>query len=585
MFRSIQWRLVFMFVLLVVAVMIVFGTFLQYRVIDFYHGMFREEMHTVFFDELQNALIEAAATPPVADTLRQTMDTYAGRLGINSDRNYYVLDSVGNIICGSDSTPTEKLFMTPNLIAARAGQVGDTNSAMSQYLDFAVLILSNSGEYIVYIRDNKNEMMRIVQEILIQIAQTLAIGVCFSIMLGFILSKTITKPISTLTRKAEGIAKGDFESRIEIKSGDEIGKLSVSFNNMSAIISRSLKEISQEKNKAETILLYMNDGVVAFDTEQHIIHINPIASEMLDITDTQDVLFDELFEHLGADICISELIYLDQINITERYFSCDDKHFKAFFAVFKMDSGKIGGVVVVVHDVTTASRLDAARREFVANVSHELRTPLTTIRSYAETLLEENQTPMTQQFLNVILREVERMTRIVKDLLTLSSLDNDSTQDRRTEFSLNGLIRECVQKLSMEAQNNGQNLSVHLSPTLPQIFTDRDRIEQVITNIITNAIKYTGENGEIEVYTGHVYNGVYIRVLDNGIGIPEKDLPHIFERFYRVDKARAREQGGTGLGLAIAREILRLHGGSIKINSEVGVGTEVIIILPIVSKS
>ncbi len=585
MFKSIQWRLVTMFVLLVVAVMLVFGTFLRFRIVSFYHDLFKQKMTAVFEGELTNKLAEAMSQPNPPESMQRTLEAYSGRLGINTDRNFYILDKNGTFICGSDEVGGQSLTSSTNMIAARAGAVGSSNPTSAEFLDYAVPLITEKHQYIVYVRDNKNEVLRNVQEMLMMIAQTLIVGILFSAFLGFLLSKTITKPISTLTRKAENIARGDFESRIEIKSGDEIGKLSSAFNNMSQIISRSLKEISQEKNKAETFLTYMNDGVIGFDTEQRVIHINPAARRMLDIADEGDILFDDFFRNLGVEICISELIYLEQLNITEKHLTIGENHFKAFFAAFKMDTGKIGGVIVVLHDETTTARLDNARREFVANVSHELRTPLTTIKSYAETLLDDCDDPMARQFLPVIIKEVNRMTRIVKDLLTLSSLDNNRNQERRQEFSLNDLIRECVQKLSMEANVKEQNLTHHLSTNLPNIYGDRDRIEQVITNVITNSLKYTPDGGEIEVYTGHVVSGVYIRVLDNGIGIPEKDLPHIFERFYRVDKARTREAGGTGLGLAIAREILRLHGGSIKINSVYNEGTEVIIMLPIVART
>ncbi len=586
---SIQWRLVTMFVLLVVAVMLMFGTFLQFQVIDFYHSSFKQEMSEVFLDELKNALTEAAKPQDeerCVAALRETMNAYSGRLGINTYRNYYILaKSDGSFLAGSDEVGGARLTFTNNLIAARAGRVGDETSYTEDYLDFALPIEGGSeGGYIVYVRDSKNEMLQIVRTILVQIAQTLVIGILFSAFLGFLLSKSITKPLTTHMRKAEGLARGDFESRIEVRTNDEIGSLARTFNNMAGIISRSMKEISQEKHKTESILLYMTDGVIAFDTEQRIIHINPAARDLLHIVDEATVLFDDLFSELKADISLSELIYLEQLSITERQLEVEDKILKAFFAAFKMEGSKIAGVVVVLHDVTQSQRLDESRREFVANVSHELRTPLTTIKSYTETMLEDVADPMAQQFLPVIMREVDRMTRIVKDLLTLSSLDGDRSSERKGHFSLDGLLRDCVTRLALEAKSKNQQLTYSPATKLPEIFADRDRIEQVLINIITNSIKYTGENGVIEVFAGHLYNGVYVRVLDNGIGIPEKDIPHIFERFYRVDKARTREQGGTGLGLAIAREILRQHGGSIKINSEYGTGTEVIVMLPIVSK-
>ncbi len=259
----------------------------------------------------------------------------------------------------------------------------------------------------------------------------------------------------------------------------------------------------------------------------------------------------------------------------------DGKFLKINFASFN-NNDTIDGVVVVIHDVTKQQELELSRREFVANVSHELRTPLTTIKSYTETLLD---TPVgrdtEEKFLSVIESEADRMTRIVKDLLTLSQLDSTSNMPMGDEkINVTELLEKIVQNISINAENKNQTLTYKPISGTPEITGSRDRLEQVIINIISNAIKYTPEGGNIEVYSGALYNDVYIKVIDNGIGIPEENIPHIFERFYRVDKARSRETGGTGLGLSIAKQIIETFGGNIKITSEYNKGTEVIISIP-----
>ena len=225
-----------------------------------------------------------------------------------------------------------------------------------------------------------------------------------------------------------------------------------------------------------------------------------------------------------------------------------------------------------------------SRREFVANVSHELRTPLTTIKSYSETIQAYAASEEEKKFLDVIIREVDRMTRIVKDLLTLSSLDSNKFTANFEYCSLDELLREVVDKMSMDALRHKHIIEYFPSTSIPDIYADRDRIEQVITNIVSNAIKYTPDGGNIQMFAGCLYNEVYIKIKDNGIGINKEDLPRVFERFYRVDKARSREHGGTGLGLAIAKNFVELHGGTIKITSKAGKGTEVLIKLPIPKK-
>lgn len=565
-----------MFVLLVVAIMMVFGTFLQSQISVFYHDSFVSQMNIAFSDELTAQLKSAAKSDTAVDKLKTLMDTYSGRLGINTNRNYYILDkSTGEFLTGSESYVT--LEKSKNIISAMAGKVGDTASANQPYLDYAY----PEGEYIIYVKDTKEEMLQLVHNVLAIIAKAALIGIVISLFLGFIMSKTITRPIVDLTTKAEGLAAGNFDVNIEVKSNDEIGQLAKTFNYMSSMIKRSVDEIAQEKNKLETVFRFVNDGIIAFNTNQTVMHINPTAKNMLGITDESQITFDSFFEKIGVKISMTEILYLDHYSTIERNIDYEGKHFKAYFAIFTTDNERpSNGVVVALQDVTVSQNLDLSRREFVANVSHELRTPLTTIKSYAETLYDGAKDPDEKKFLSVISREVDRMTRIVKELLTLSSLDHNKLTIMKTEFSLDALIQDVVTKLSMDARKRNQKITYRPTTKIPNIYADIDRIEQVLTNVISNSIKYTPDGGKIDVFAGFVYNEAYIKIHDNGIGIPKKDLNKIFDRFYRVDKARSRENGGTGLGLSIAQEIMKLHDGSMKVTSEYQKWTEVLIKIP-----
>ena len=237
-----------------------------------------------------------------------------------------------------------------------------------------------------------------------------------------------------------------------------------------------------------------------------------------------------------------------------------------------------------MRDVTKLHKLELSRREFVSNVSHELRTPITTIKSYTETILDSEDMPMetARSFLEVVRSEADRMTRLVFDLLELSRLDYDNSSMPKEKFDLKQLLENIVSKLAFEADSHEHKLSLAFAGKMDLFFGNCDRIEQVITNIIVNAVKYTPNGGEIKVSAGQIYGNFYVKVKDNGIGIPEEDLPHVFDRFYRVDKARSRSSGGTGLGLAIAKEIVNAHNGDIKITSEKGKGTEVTLRFPVV---
>lgn len=329
--------------------------------------------------------------------------------------------------------------------------------------------------------------------------------------------------------------------------------------------------------------MHMADGVMTFRIDGTSMHVNNAAKRMLNIGDDEEIVFDAFFEQIKAKICVAELIYLDSENTITREVDFGQTVLNFYFATFKDEHNRLSGIIVVIHDITESERVDKLRHEFVANVSHELRTPLTTIKGYAETIVEDERQPEdTKQFLNVIISEVDRMTRIVKDLLTLTTLGFSSVLEDREYFSMDDMIRDIISSLAIQVEKNGHQLTYTPTTSIPHIYANKGKIEQVIINIVSNAIKYTPQDtGMIEIFAGNLYNNVYVKVKDNGVGIPQKDLPRVFERFYRIDKARSRDKGGTGLGLAIAQEIVLLHGGSIQIESQINKGTEVIINLPI----
>lgn len=341
-----------------------------------------------------------------------------------------------------------------------------------------------------------------------------------------------------------------------------------------------LNEVSSRKNQIETILLHMTDGIIAFNMEGDIILINPAAKKFLSIS-PEDNTFEDIFEKFKLDINIEKVIYLETWTSTEQRIQVEDRFVKVLFAPFKNEDERPDGVIAVIQDITEHVKLDNMQKELVADVSHELKTPITSIMGYADTLLEGGYDEETQlKFLNVISTESRRMARLVTDLLTLSRYDNNKKKTKKEAFDLGDLVKRCQEKLAIEIKKKQHIVNCFVTADVPLVYADKDDIERVVLNIMTNSIKYTQNCGEIKVYVGFVYNDAYIKIIDNGIGIPEEDLSRIFERFYRVDKARTREMGGTGLGLSIAKEILDKNGGSIDIKSKVGEGTEVVIRVP-----
>ena len=341
-----------------------------------------------------------------------------------------------------------------------------------------------------------------------------------------------------------------------------------------------LKTVDRQKNQLETILQYMTDGIVAFDLEGQITHKNIAAEKLLNIEEDDDC-FDKVFSKFDVDINMEKIIYLEDWTSSDVKVNIGDKYVNLLFVPYKDNNHRPAGIIAVAQDITEHVKLDNMRKEFVADVSHELKTPITSIMGYADTLLEGEYDDATKtKFLNVIASEARRMAKLVTDLLALSRYDTNKNKIEKTEFDLGDLVKKCQEKLQIEIDKKKHKVENLVTANVPLVYADKSGIERVVLNILSNSIKYTKENGNIKIYVGFVYNDAYIKIIDNGIGIPEEDLNRIFERFYRVDKARSRELGGTGLGLSIAKEILNQNGGSIDIKSEVGKGTEVVIRVP-----
>ena len=417
-------------------------------------------------------------------------------------------------------------------------------------------------------------------------------GVVFlvsGILIAIVLSRFVIYPINKLIKSAEKITEEEKKknnssiNKEEVKkpkSKKDMANIEDVLGVMTTELKEKLSEVSTQKNQIETILLHMTDGIIAFNMEGEIILINPAAKKFLSIR-PEDITFDDIFEKFKLGINMEKIIYLENWTSTEQRIQVEDTYVNVFFAPFKNESDRPNGVIAVIQDITEHVKLDNMQKEFVADVSHELKTPITSIMGYADTLLEGEYDKETQdKFLNVIASEARRMARLVTDLLTLSRYDNNKNKVRKVSFDLGDLVKKCQDKLAIEIKKKNHIVNSFVTADVPPVYADKDDIERVILNILTNSIKYTPDGGEIKIYVGFVYNDAYIKIFDNGIGIPEEDLSRIFERFYRVDKARTREMGGTGLGLSIAKEILDKNGGSIDIKSTVGKGTEVVIRIP-----
>jgi two-component system sensor histidine kinase VicK len=592
MFKSIQWKIVIMYFLLVFLAMVIIGAVIitqleQYHIDNLTKYLFNQA-NTINMQIKDTNLVRVPDIQKFIDRL------YEGSLGTQI-REVYILNNERQVIASTaheavnrpigDVLGTEPpTLLLSSLTQEKESEVIENDRGEAYLMDYAFPVKNPGGqvEKMIYIRADMKEVNDTLDKAKSILAYATLLALVITVILGSLLARSITGPIKEVTSKAQRMAEGDFDHRLEVKSTDEIGQLTQMFNYLTQQLKQTLGEIASEKGKMEAILTYMTDGVIAVNVKGDIIHANPSALRMLGCEDKEvdNITLDELFATVHIDLNLDRV----KQNQTpeDKIVKINDTILRVETAAFKNEQKDTIGYIIVFQDITEQHKLETMRKEFVANVSHELRTPLTTIRSYIETLLDGvlEERELARNFLNVVNSEAERMTRLVKDLLLLSRLDYQQTQWNKSQFNLENVVEEVISKLDIPIKQKGHVVTVRRLSPLPLFEGDKDRIEQVILNIVSNAIKYTPDKGKIEVIMDYNDGKVRIVVNDNGIGIPESDISRIFERFYRVDKARSRELGGTGLGLSIAKQIVEAHSGEIAISSVHGSGTTVTIQLP-----
>ncbi|MDW4263279.1 cell wall metabolism sensor histidine kinase WalK [Staphylococcus saprophyticus] len=408
------------------------------------------------------------------------------------------------------------------------------------------------------------------------------ISLLITVILGFFIARTITKPITDMRNQTVEMSKGNYTQRVKIYGNDEIGELALAFNNLSKRVQEAQANTESEKRRLDSVITHMSDGIIATDRRGRVRIVNDMALTMMG-TMKEDIIGD----HMLKVFKLEEDFSLDEIQENNDSFLLDINENEGIiarvnFSTIVQETGFVTGYIAVIHDVTEQQQVERERREFVANVSHELRTPLTSMNSYIEALESGawKDGELAPQFLSVTREETERMIRLVNDLLQLSKMDNESEQITKEIVDFNMFINKIINRHEMSAKDT---TFVREVPT-ETIFTeiDPDKMTQVFDNVITNAMKYSRGDKRVEFHVKQnaLYNRMTIRVKDNGIGIPINKVDKIFDRFYRVDKARTRKMGGTGLGLAISKEIVEAHNGRIWANSVEGQGTSIFITLP-----
>lgn len=420
------------------------------------------------------------------------------------------------------------------------------------------------------------------------------VTIILSLFLAVLISQEITRPIEEMRKQTLRIARGDFSGQVRVMGNNELGQLAGAVNNLSVRVEEAQESSDSERRRLDSVLSHMSDGVLATDRRGNITIVNNMALQLLGVDHEDDLIGKSIIDALDIrhDYTVRELINSNQKEmIIDMSAGGNDLILNAYFSPIQRESGFISGLVCVLHDVTSQQKEERERKQFVSNVSHELRTPLTSVHSYVEALSDGawKDKDIAPQFLTVIQNETNRMIRMINNLLSLSRMDSGTTKLNLEYVNIKELFNYILNRFDMiiKKDENDQNSKKY---TIERYFTDKDlwveidtdKFTQVIDNIMNNAIKYSPDGGVITTRLLETHNHVILSISDQGLGIPRKDLGRIFDRFFRVDKARSRKQGGTGLGLAISKEVINLLGGQIWVDSIEGQGSTFYISLPYV---
>ncbi|MGM9927544.1 MAG: cell wall metabolism sensor histidine kinase WalK [Bacillus sp. (in: firmicutes)] len=592
-FQSIHIKFVLIYVLLILVAMQVIGVYfvdrLETKLVSNFTEALYEKVNLLAYnveEELSNNEIDES-------TRKENINNLLADFVSGDISEVRVIDSTSVIISTSDASnqgivgklTTEPVVKSALVTGAPAdGKVYVNNKTNKRIWVYAKPITDSSGEVLgaIYLVAKIENVYSQLKEINNIFATGTIIALAITAVLGILLAQTITRPMSDMRKQALAMAKGNYSRKVKVYADDEIGQLANTFNSLTKKLQDAQATTEGERRKLSSVLAYMTDGVIATDRKGRVILINDPAAQLLDVS-RETVLSTSIVTLLGLE---DEYTFEDLIGQQDSLildFSTDDESFilRANFSVIQKETGFINGLITVLHDITEQEKIDQERREFVANVSHELRTPLTTMRSYLEALADgawQNE-QLAPKFLSVTQDETERMIRLVNDLLKLSKMDSKDYELKKDWVNFSEFFNRIIDRFEM-----GKEGHITFQRQVPKkaIFVeiDEDKITQVLYNIISNAIKYSPEGGQLTFRLKELDEVIEVSIQDQGVGIPKDKLEKIFDRFYRVDKARTRKLGGTGLGLAIAKEMVEAHEGEIWAESFEGRGTTIFFTLP-----
>ncbi|MDN6625832.1 MAG: cell wall metabolism sensor histidine kinase WalK [Pisciglobus halotolerans] len=599
-FQSVNFKIVFVFIiLLVVALEIVGANFVKQLETELVSNFKEERTLQVQFLEntIEPILLQqdrTAVEKPIEDLITEFSGSGVIEVQV-VDPDYYILgtsDNTKQTLVGRKSTDSE---VQQSLLLG--------SSVTSQYIDsltndrrwkLVSPIISNDDSKevlgVILLETNIESVYQQINDINIIFLNASLIAAILTLILTQFVSRAITKPISEMKQQTIKIAGGDYSGQLKVHGKDELGQLSMAINELSSKIEEAQEITEAERRRLDGVLSHMTDGVIATDRRGKIVIINEKATEMLGITQ-EAALGKSILKVVEKDkeMTLRQLLEMQDELLFDFSTADTPLTLRAGISLIQRETGFISGIVCVFHDVTEQEKIERDRKAFVSNVSHELRTPLTSMRSYLEALSDGawKDEEIAPQFLKVTQEETDRMIRMIQDLLELSRMDSGKNNIQPELTNAKRLFSHVLDRFDMMLKSEeyaGKNYQIKRDFTNRDIWidVDTDKMVQVLDNILNNAIKYSPDGGIITCRLMETHNQVIMSFSDQGLGIPKKDLPHIFDRFYRVDKARARSMGGTGLGLAITKDVVQYHGGKIWAESTEGKGTTFYISLPYV---
>lgn len=597
-FRSINFKIALVFAMLLVVTLEVVGVIFVRQLETQNLSQFKSQVQLQPYVENEiSAQLERSNTKKANDQIADII----GNINNQNITEIRVIDAKGVIrgtsnnadrsMVGQKTTDRNVKDVIYNTRSYQQISYNKTNN--TRYFISVVPLINTSGATnnltgVVYIRANLESVYQNVNNITLIFVVAALIAITIGLFLAVLIARAITRPIEEMRQRTMQIARGDYSGQVQIYGDDELGQLAAAVNDLSVRVEESQELTESERRRLDSVLGYMTDGVLATDRRGRITIVNEMATDFLNLENDQIVgksILDIL--DLRGSVTLRDLLENQDPEVLDLSNDEQDLILHASFALIQRESGFISGLVCVLHDVTEQQKIDQDRKRFVSNVSHELRTPLTSMKSYIEALVDGawKDPNVAPNFLKVTQEETDRMMRMINDLLNLSRMDLGTAQLDKEYVNLNELFNHILDRFDMILKNgekSEKNYTIKRDFTRRDIWVevDTDKIQQVLDNIMNNAIKYSPDGGVITCRLVETHNHVIMSITDQGLGIPKEAISHVFDRFYRVDKARSRAQGGTGLGLAISKEVVQMHGGRIWVESREGEGSTFYISLP-----